>query len=275
MLFKALRRTFTNQKGAGLVEYLLLLIIGVSLILGLMNQFYRPFGQWLTNYTGSYLQCLLETGELPALGGTTSGECKLDSLKNVAQATSSSPNLKSSSNSSNSSTLNKSQDSFKGSQQTTTSNSRGADSRTRGVDRFSKSSVPVGSVDQSSSGANADGKTSSGGSEFANRRNVGTYGTDGRKRIKVNPSGRFLAGLLEKKSKHQSKVYKIPIPKELLASKSKKFTLMKRTPDKKTHEEEGFSFGLMFRLFIIFLIIFAMIIFFGNQIMQLNRSWNE
>lgn len=65
-----------SQNGQALVEYILIISLSVALILGLMNQFYAPFGKWLDNYLGKYLECLLDVGELPSLGGgETSGEC--------------------------------------------------------------------------------------------------------------------------------------------------------------------------------------------------------
>lgn len=66
-----------NQRGQGIVEYILVLIIGVSLILGGMYQLNSAFKTWATNYFGDYLACLLETGELPSIsgGGGDSGLC--------------------------------------------------------------------------------------------------------------------------------------------------------------------------------------------------------
>lgn len=65
-----------DQSGQALVEYVLLLAIAVALILGLMNQFYRPFGDWMKDYMGAYLECLIDVGELPSLGyENESSEC--------------------------------------------------------------------------------------------------------------------------------------------------------------------------------------------------------
>jgi hypothetical protein len=64
-----------SQSGQAVVEYVLLLVIAVALILGLANQVYRPFGKWVENEMGPYLECLLDVGELPALGGQVTGEC--------------------------------------------------------------------------------------------------------------------------------------------------------------------------------------------------------
>lgn len=64
-----------SQSGQALVEYVLLLVIAIALVLGLANQFYKPFGNWVQNQMGPYLECLLDVGELPALGSDSGGEC--------------------------------------------------------------------------------------------------------------------------------------------------------------------------------------------------------
>lgn len=66
-----------NQRGQGIVEYLLALIVGVALILGGMYQLNSAFKVWATNYFGNYLACLLEAGELPSISGDggDSGVC--------------------------------------------------------------------------------------------------------------------------------------------------------------------------------------------------------
>ncbi|MBX3020609.1 MAG: hypothetical protein KF799_02940 [Bdellovibrionales bacterium] len=66
-----------NQKGQGLVEYLLVLVVAVAIIMGGIWQLNTAFKEWANNYFGNYLACLLETGELPSIGGTggDSGLC--------------------------------------------------------------------------------------------------------------------------------------------------------------------------------------------------------
>lgn len=65
-----------SQLGQASVEYVLLLAIAVALILGLANQLIKPFGNWMQDYMGQYLECLIDMGELPSIGGSSaSGEC--------------------------------------------------------------------------------------------------------------------------------------------------------------------------------------------------------
>ena len=60
-----------------MVEYILVLIVATILILTFIWLFSTSFQAWANNYFGDYLTCLLETGELPSLGGTPgdSGLC--------------------------------------------------------------------------------------------------------------------------------------------------------------------------------------------------------
>lgn len=61
-----------GQAGQGVIEYLLVLIVTVGLLL-LLKQFFKPFDDFVQNYYGNYLACMLETGELP---WTHDGECE-------------------------------------------------------------------------------------------------------------------------------------------------------------------------------------------------------
>jgi hypothetical protein len=48
---------------------MMVLIVSVTLILGGLYQLNTAFKSWANNYFGDYLSCLLETGELPSMGG--------------------------------------------------------------------------------------------------------------------------------------------------------------------------------------------------------------
>lgn len=62
-------RLKNSQSGQAVVEYLLILVVSVAVILGGLYQFNKAFQVWADSYFGDYLACLLETGELPGLGG--------------------------------------------------------------------------------------------------------------------------------------------------------------------------------------------------------------
>lgn len=56
-----------NQSGQAVVEYILLVAVSVSIIIGLKNAF-KGAGDFVDRYVGAYTQCLMEYGELPSLG---------------------------------------------------------------------------------------------------------------------------------------------------------------------------------------------------------------
>jgi hypothetical protein len=58
----------SNEKGQATAEYILLLAIVVLLALSSLYQLNGAFKNFVTNYFGNYIACLLETGELPAMG---------------------------------------------------------------------------------------------------------------------------------------------------------------------------------------------------------------
>lgn len=63
-----------GQGGQATIEYVLLLIVSVSLLLALMTQVFTPLQKFLQAYMGTYVQCLLEYGELPALSGDSGSD---------------------------------------------------------------------------------------------------------------------------------------------------------------------------------------------------------
>lgn len=62
------KRTLGNCLGQGTMEYILILVIVVALILSLTAQFYQPLQAFINTSMGGYVSCLLESGQLPALG---------------------------------------------------------------------------------------------------------------------------------------------------------------------------------------------------------------
>lgn len=66
-----------SQSGQGVVEYVMVLIVGLAIIFGGIYRLSDGFKKWGENYFGNYIACLLETGELPIIsGGGTGGVCE-------------------------------------------------------------------------------------------------------------------------------------------------------------------------------------------------------
>lgn len=62
-----------DQRGQAAIEYVLLLVVSVSLLILLMFQIFKPMQAFLQAYMGTYVQCLLEYGELPNLSSDSPG----------------------------------------------------------------------------------------------------------------------------------------------------------------------------------------------------------
>ena len=73
----SLLQPLRSQGGQTLIEYILVLLVTVSIVLGGVYQLNTAFKSWASNYFGDYISCLLETGELPSIDGTPgdSGTC--------------------------------------------------------------------------------------------------------------------------------------------------------------------------------------------------------
>jgi hypothetical protein len=59
-----------SQSGQAIIEYILVLVVTVAIVLGGVYQMNSAFKAWMKTYFGDYIACLLETGELPNIGGS-------------------------------------------------------------------------------------------------------------------------------------------------------------------------------------------------------------
>lgn len=62
-----MRSSRLNQKGQGMIEYILLLFITVTMVLLAMANLFKPMQNFLQNFMGTYVSCLLTSGELPSI----------------------------------------------------------------------------------------------------------------------------------------------------------------------------------------------------------------
>ncbi|RYZ79749.1 MAG: hypothetical protein EOP06_26610, partial [Proteobacteria bacterium] len=63
-----------NTRGQAAVEYVLLLILSVAILVALTYQVFTPMRDFFKDYMGTYISCLLETGELPSFGNEDTQE---------------------------------------------------------------------------------------------------------------------------------------------------------------------------------------------------------
>lgn len=78
-----LRSRAGRPSGQAMIEYLLVVTVTVIIIATLVQKMYKPMDRFVNNIMGNYVACLLETGQLPALGSVNEqeegdGSCKID-----------------------------------------------------------------------------------------------------------------------------------------------------------------------------------------------------
>jgi hypothetical protein len=56
-----------SNRGQGTIEYILLLVITTSMILLALGQIFRPMQSFLKDFMGTYVACMLSSGELPSI----------------------------------------------------------------------------------------------------------------------------------------------------------------------------------------------------------------
>ncbi|MFM6929999.1 MAG: hypothetical protein ACKOX6_16125, partial [Bdellovibrio sp.] len=188
-----------NNHGQAVIEYVLLLIISVSLVLMLVYQIFKPMQNFVQGFMGDYMACLLETGELPAFGGTDASATRAADLgcsakfNNITSNGSGSTGAGSGSGSPPGSSSSKSS----GSQDSSSGSSSGggyAGSSSRNGSRYMSNSRRGASGVESGSGAQ-DGKVveialeGGGSGGFFKGSNGGGYIGQGRKITSVGVTG--------------------------------------------------------------------------------------
>ena len=297
------RKNKVCEQGQAVIEYILFLIIIVSVILGILYQFNDTFKKFIHSYFGDYIACLLETGELPSLGGeggpsqeacnakfknfnVSSGRSILDPAANRnAPEISGVSGLGDNNDSSG-------DDDKKGSENDPPSGSgpsQGQNSSLR-PGRFNKSKGPANGdtgrlsdrpVRQklklnNSSQANKDSK------EKSNEATLGIGVRGGRRivrrRVMMLDEEYFTEDEKKKKEKTVNKGKQITKGKGSVSNLRKpRFDLKLPEPPKPEVEDKGlkFSFGFFLKFLIIAGIIISIFLFLGGQVLQIKKSWQK
>ncbi len=268
-----------SQSGQALVEYVLLIAIASTLLLGLANQFYKPFGNWVQNQMGPYLECLLDVGELPALGGDTSGECANQFQPfspgavgggNPPRTVGSNGNNGSNANLRNSS-LENSGNGSGGKTQSTPINSSGG--RNKGF--------PIGK----NSGADGSGNSKENQviieklpeSKFFKLRSAGGSSVVIQQRIPATGINGLLPSERARVQKREGGPVNVGTVEESESTKKTKAFLVKPTERKTASEEDEkpWTFGEYFKYAVILMIIIAIILFLAGQVAQISKSMEK
>ncbi|KYG68904.1 hypothetical protein AZI87_06670 [Bdellovibrio bacteriovorus] len=288
MLVRVKKSQFTsrlgNKQGQAVIEYVLMLVITVSLILMLANQIFKPFGQFVDNYMGKYVACLLEYGELPTLGSDTPSVVDEDSecdkkfqpgtLANgrppgSGNGNGSSGDGSSSKNNSGSSSSSDGGSGGSGGTYAGSSSRRGGSYMNRG--RRPSSGVETGGNSQGGGKVVEIALDNGGNGGFFRASNGGRYVAPQRKRMSVGISGLTEAERKKLEKKADGTGGRIvagesvkPPPKKILVKK----------PEIKTtaQEDEPMTIGNFIRYLFIAALVIALVIFIGGQALQMSKS---
>ncbi len=270
---------FLGNKGQAAIEYILLLVIVVGLLIALTSQIMKPFGAFMDNYMGAYLQCILETGELPSLGNDEDTALKDEGcnarFEGATLADGRPPKAGSGSGGSSSDSEGKGGG----------GSSSYAGSASRGGSRLTSSSGS-GSAGVDGAGAGLDGKktvvaeSGSGGSSngYLNL-SRGETTTIIRRRAKQVTLGndRLSAADLDalKKKQEKEKNDKPVVVGESNQRGPKKIPVKTPPPREIASEDVEFTIGNFIRIIFIAGIIIALVLLLGGQAMQMSKDFEK
>lgn len=293
------------QAGQAVVEYILVLVIVVSIILGILFQFNDAFKNFLQSYFGDYLACLLETGELPTLGdGSGGGECQANFAGfSVASGKPLKPPTPggggggsgsgsggsggSGSGSGSDSDSSSSKNSKAAAKAPTPAKSSGSGSGGRGANAMSAransermsrgtrnrpAAQPVENAGDSASDSSGSGDSSDGFSIGGRRRRAAARST-------VSVSDEYVADK-EKDKEGKEGIKGKASAKQKQASRLRASTFMMSTPKipeslAGVEEETSFSFAVLIKFLLIGGILIVLFIFLGGQALQIKKSWQK
>lgn len=295
-------RRVVNQRGQAAVEYVLLLVVIVSMVIAAKGLF-QGADTFIKNYVGDYFVCLMDYGELPTQSvseadlktHTTSSKCKVTfsiakgaTLVNGGSSQSGAGSKAGQNSSSAEASKKTSASGSKNKNQSTANNdsSSGTNTSAYANGRITKLNSGSGTSDgpNGSSGVNKskiiEGDQASSDSIFGN----GSGGSDNRsdpkaRRYKAIISGQMYTDI-EKNSKNKQprsalkNTLKIPTEEGLRPGPRKNaFIPPERKPAATVEDAEAnFSFGNLMKWLMIAGMVIAIIIFFGGQIMNYSNS---
>lgn len=271
---------FLGNGGQVAIEYVLLLVIAVGLLIALTSQIMKPFGAFMDNYMGAYLQCILETGELPSLGNSKDTALKDEGCNANFEAASLAdgrpPKAGSGSGDGSSDSEGKGSGSSSGTY---------AGSSSRGGSRLTSSA--------NSGSAGIDGPSSGGDGKRTTVAEEGTGGSSSsylnfsrgetttiiRRRAKQVTLGsdRLSAADLEalKKKKEKEKQDKPIVVGESSQRGPKKIPVKSPPPREVASEDVEFAIGNLVRIIFIAGIIIALVLLLGGQALQMSKDFEK
>lgn len=289
-----------NEDGQAALEYVLVMVVVITIAIAFSSKVIKPMGAFIQDVMGTYVSCLLETGELPKLGNQETKKDSCSAVYNSAfgalkqgiksgnfSKSNSSPNGnsnsdRSGSNSNKSKNLNNQNGSKSGSSGGDSSSYAGSASRGGSSKIPSRSGASSGGDGAGSQYEYQDSKIKSlpqrqGNSRSNNsfNRNSGSYGNQS-KTVVIN-----MQDLSEKDvaklTGNKTSVKEISISggeSQSNAVKKKKITIQNRQSEVNAEdiEVEPIGFGDYARYLLIAAIIIALVVFIGGQAFQMSKE---
>lgn len=274
-----LNENINNQRGQATVEYLFLAVLTLAVLTVLSAQVYRPLGSFVENYMGSYLQCLLDVGELPKLGSNNQASVSVceEEYKPFSLASGRAPKDNRNSNGSGDGNENSSKN----------NNARNQSINTNGVSGNGNNSLG-GSRRQntnSNAGAGADGKDSQANettaiaeSKFIRSRGYSvSQGGAASVRSSTVEYGFEAYSNYQKsqRKKQQNRSRKVAtLPEGESQGSGPRISIVKppTTINAENNTKIDWSFGKIIKLSLIILIIIVILFFVLNQLNQISKS---
>lgn len=299
-----------NHRGQAVIEYVLLLVVVISLLLGARGLF-TSMNNYMSNVMGEYIACLMEQGELPTMGVAdsdlkqhkegTGKKCVYPgfSVATTGNSTNigtgggkSSSGTSNSTGGSNSGKNSGSKNASKNSSSNNSSSSSNSSSGSGGSSSSRRSGSPYsnGQVSHFGEASTADNQQQLAGNkkiksidddEFQ-KKSEGDYGSNQRN-TRNSGGGRSkykaITGNVAEEIEKKTKALRKPTSTVLSTEEGYRLTVVKRmvTPpppkDKiiETKDEE-FSFGNIFKWLVIAGIVIACFVLFGGQVMNYSNS---
>lgn len=291
---KKIQKRSSLESGQAIIEYVLVLVMTIGLVLLFSFAFVRPVKDFLNSYLGDYTKCLLQTGELPKLGDedqSSEGQCSSylnASRKNLQDAAKNNSNGNLGLNGGGKNGNGNGNGNGDGSAQGGDSADGSKDSNRGGKNKAANAlrmrttfgPSPTGVGENNAPNTIELGKISEGTN---GKNSFFKGGSFGQNIIYIQRQSNFavkwdqISEKDKKKLKKKEGKYQVLTKNEGVSSETKKKFIVNPPKAKEVVEVEksSFSFSGLFKWFIIIIIILAIIIFVGSQIMQISNSWEK
>jgi hypothetical protein len=267
---------WASQSGQAVVEYMLVLIVTIGICGGALWQFDDAFRAFASSYFGSYLACLLETGELPSMGASSTSSSSDGTCNDSFQAF----------NISNGRPLNGYSGINSGGANGAAAagkNSGNSAARATTSNRGSGAGDPsFGRFDRGRPEVAVEKKSGAGAQDEKNQGDLGFMGGGSKRPALVSTSEKRTAldysSLIssEEEKKEEGRVpTKVSSQKNDSLRAKKAIVQETRKPASKEDEDKEWTVGGFMRWIIIIAIIVALVVFIGGQALQISKGGEE